>query len=566
MSWRSNPATRPPGPIRISAAHSWRGIEGFRLTRAFVVSPDGSLYLDTVDDAHVGSHAYLVDAAVAEMAAAMSGEAATSVVFHDPDGNLIKSAYAPVSDRSGNVIGVLVVEASARFLHPLDRIQNVMFVASSISAVAIIVLLILLSVSIVRPILRLRRAAAEIAGGEYTTVHGGGASELRFLATSFNTMSHALKKNEQQLRDLYQREAKRAEDLEDFAGAILRGIANGIVSIDGEGTIQVCNSEACRILAARESEMVGHSMDVLPQSLGELIEQVLERGAPSRRDVVHFKNNKGDAMVVSAAASRNPGGASKIEVNLILTDQTEVHQLQEKVKRQETLAAIGQLAAHVAHEVRNPLSSIKVYMDLIGRASTDAIKQRDFIDKVSGEISRLDEIVTDFLEYSAPTRMNETTFVIAEVIDDAVMFSQKREESGVDFRVVANTGADVFVRADRNQIMQLLLNLMINAADAMPDGGVVTADVQFETGSSVIAVAITDTGTGIAEEVRDEIFKPFVSTKTLGTGLGLAMVQRVVDNHGGDIDVVSRPGEGTTVTVTLPIVARETEPDRSDQK
>jgi len=533
-----------------------------RLNRALVVDRGGNLWVDSSNELAIGDHVFLLDASAGEMFNALNGGTSTTVAYHDIDGRLFKSAFAPVRDLGQQIVGILVAEASADFLGQLDAFKRVMVFVTTISVIALFALVAIISLSIVRPVLGLARAADSITAGQYTTVIPRGVSELRHLASAFNEMSQALRYKENELKALYQDESRRAQETQRYAEAILRSIANGVVSIDENRVVRVCNAEACRLLGVNESDVLGRPFDAaaMPRPLVEMLELSFASREVVRHTQLAFRNSEGHHLHVAATAAPNTGSSpGAVAVNLVLTDQTGLVELQEKVKRQETLAAIGQLAAHVAHEVRNPLGSMKIYMDLLARTNLDEVKRRHFIDKVTGEISRLDDIVTDFLEYSAPTRMSVSEFSLGSVVHDAILFSQKETNSAVRHEDNHAEFIDCRIRADRNQIMQMLLNLEINAAEAMLDGGVVETtlrktEIAHEEGPRpAISVSVSDTGVGIPEEQRQEIFEPFFSTKSLGTGLGLALVQRVVENHEGTIDVESSVAVGTTVTVTLPI-------------
>jgi len=540
--------------------------DGFRLSNSFIVDSAGNFLVGTTPGVAIGEHMFLLDATEKEMREALSGHIVATVAYRDKDGQLFKSAFAPVRNGAGDVVGVLVVEASARFLGQLDRVHTAMILVSVVSAVALVVLMLFVSLSVVRPLLRMARAASAIGEGNYETVEAGGTSELRSMSMSFNEMSLSLAANEAELRKLYELEARRAEESQQFAETILRSIATGVVSIDRDGIVRVCNSEACRMLAIHEDEIVGHAhhIDLMPRQLSEILDRVLADGKSVRHGQLAFHNHRDRRVVVSATAGPSADGTMSLAVNLIFTDQTEVSELQDRVKRHETLAAIGQLAAQMAHEVRNPLSSIKVYMDLIARPGVDEERRNRFVAKVSEEVSRLDEIVSDFLEYAAPNKMNLSSFVLSDVVRDALMFA-RRDDRHADIHHEGNLDSFETLRivADRNQIMTMFLNLVLNAAEAMPGGGVVRtmiAETVFGNDMGTVpavSISIVDTGTGIPEKDREHILKPFYSTKPLGTGLGLALVQRVVENHSGELAVVSAANEGTTITVTLPIGVKE---------
>jgi len=240
---------------------------------------------------------------------------------------------------------------------------------------------------------------------------------------------------------------------------------------------------------------------------------------------------------------------------MVITDNTVLVELQESVKRKETLAAVGELAAHVAHEVRNPLGSMRIYLDLMRRGGRLSAGEEQYLDKLSSELRRLEGIVDNFLRYSAPSRLFLSEFSLADLVEDTLAFAGERDEfSRLEVETNLRHRGDFRVRADKDQFRQMLLNLFLNAAEAMPEGG--TISVTLERHDPTYTIRVSDTGCGMDEEVKEKIFQPFFTTKGNGTGLGMALVQRIVENHGGAIEIDSAPGKGTEVVLTFPLDPR----------
>ena len=218
--------------------------------------------------------------------------------------------------------------------------------------------------------------------------------------------------------------------------------------------------------------------------------------------------------------------------------------------RQENMAAIGQLAATVGHELRNPLAvvtNVLYLMKLGSKAAADDPLHRHLA-TAEREISAATRIVSDLLDYAAGRGPILVPVEVGDLVTEAL--SVVPPPDGVQ---VVQRGEPQVVEADRDQIRQVLLNLITNAYDAMPGGGVLTVSTALVPGS--VQITVTDTGTGMDEQTRSSIFTPFFTKKTRGIGLGLAVTKRVVEAHGGTIAVQSRPGAGTSFTLTLPVVA-----------
>ncbi len=234
----------------------------------------------------------------------------------------------------------------------------------------------------------------------------------------------------------------------------------------------------------------------------------------------------------------------------------EERRLQEQLTRSEKLAVIGELAAEVAHEVNNPLDGIQNCSRLIRRSVDDPHRVRRMLDLMDTGLYRIEMIIRRLLTLARDGVPQITTVRLDEVIDDAVMFlAPKIARREVEFvRQLGDRPA--YVRADRQQITQVIINLIVNAIDSMPDGGRVTVAVgDPDPAGGVVRVEVSDTGCGIPEDERERIFEPFFTTKEpgSGTGLGLAVAARIIEAHKGKIEVDSTPGERTTFTVELPV-------------
>jgi PAS domain S-box-containing protein len=539
--------------------------KAFSLNDVLLVDLEKHAIIDAGRNLRIGDEVFLLETAGDEIAKALEGIASASVVYRGEDGKLYKSGYAPVRNSRGDVVCLLVAEASAAFLGELETFRNLIVFITLVSVSAVLVLSVLLSRFVASPILRLAAAARGIREGKYSVLSSpGGKDEIGYLVEAFNEMAESIRENEEKLKSLYKTEAERAGEARRYVETILGSIATGIVSVDGRGIVRVCNGEACRIFGVDASEVIGMhylELDCL-RPFRDLLEGSLSRGEVARERPLEYDNAEGRRFHLGVSVSpSNESREESIAGNMVLTDHSELVRLQEEVKQKATLAAVGELAAHVAHEVRNPLGSIKIYIDLLAREQTDEAKRNEFIAKISSEVSRLNGIVTSFLQYSSPLRLEFSEFTLADVIKDAVLFA-RREEHFDRIRIEERYGGleDLRINADRNQLMQLFLNLIRNACEAITDGGQVEVAMKLsgdagreEPGKRAVVVSIRDTGQGIDPRTLSKIFTPFFTTKAHGTGLGLALAKRIVENHGGRVEIESNPGEGTTVFVTLPL-------------
>jgi signal transduction histidine kinase len=229
----------------------------------------------------------------------------------------------------------------------------------------------------------------------------------------------------------------------------------------------------------------------------------------------------------------------------------EVERSQNQLIQAEKMAAVGRLAASLAHEINNPLQAIQNSLHLALHPGLDEVKRREFLEMAQQEVARLVQIVRRMLDFYRPSSAMQPLDVNRPV-DDALAIAGKRlQQSRVE--VVARLAPNLVpVRGAPNQLTQVFLNIIINAVDAMPNGGMLWVGTAYHAERKQVVVAFRDSGPGIALEMREHMFEPFHTSKSTGTGLGLAISYGIIERHGGAIEVESPPGGGTTFIVRLP--------------
>ncbi|RKX85527.1 MAG: PAS domain-containing sensor histidine kinase [Spirochaetes bacterium] len=251
----------------------------------------------------------------------------------------------------------------------------------------------------------------------------------------------------------------------------------------------------------------------------------------------------------------------RVQGNLIhIEDVTEKRSKEARLRRAENLAALTTLAAGVAHEIKNPLGSIGIHIQLIQKemrnkkmVKTEMVKE--YLSVITEEVDRLNRIVVDFLFAVRPMDTNLEEKNINQVVKEIFNFVQyELKESGVNLKI--KLGEELpKIKIDEKYIKQAILNLVKNSMYAMPNGGLLTVET-LRAGGNVL-LKISDTGSGIPDELMDKIFEPYFTTKDFGTGLGLTLVYKIVKEHLGEISVNSKEGEGTTFTISFPIPQKE---------
>ncbi len=337
------------------------------------------------------------------------------------------------------------------------------------------------------------------------------------------------------------------QDMEAFTSTLVNEMPVGLLATDLGGSVRKTNA-AARAMLHRDVEP-GAAIDSFPSFLS--LARQLETGEAVVGEEIHCRadGNHGIPLLVNAALIRD-GRREPVGYVFLFSDLSNVKQLEEQLRRSERLAALGRLASGVAHEIRNPLSSIKGFAEILaGKAAGDP-EAGKIARVMQQEVERLNRVITELLDFARPIELHKRVVSCAELLEHSVRLVERdaqlqgvRIESGV-------VPADLQAEVDPDRFSQVLLNLHLNALQAMEGGGSLDVGVRRESGHVVWTIA--DSGPGIAPESLPHIFDPYYTTKPRGVGLGLAVVHKLVEAHNGDIEVASTPGRGTTFTLRLP--------------
>jgi two-component system sensor histidine kinase PilS (NtrC family) len=243
----------------------------------------------------------------------------------------------------------------------------------------------------------------------------------------------------------------------------------------------------------------------------------------------------------------------------VFKDLTQIRDMEEEMRRKEWLANLGEMSAGMAHEIRNPLGALAGAMQMLRKEAAADETDRRLMDIAIREATRLDTIITEFLQYARPPALNLAEHDMNKILAETLHLVQHEARTRKKIAIVTSLAhGSLVAQVDQDQIRQVFWNLATNAFDAMPEGGqltITTGSRHIDVGGrkgDVIEIAFQDTGEGIAQDDLGKIFLPFFTTKKEGSGLGLAAVHRIVDLHGGWIKVESRPQQGTRFVVCLP--------------
>ena len=350
------------------------------------------------------------------------------------------------------------------------------------------------------------------------------------------------------------RTAKRSlQDTSAFADEVVTSLPVGLIATDKNGKIAFFNSAAERITGLDLSKARGKDPEnILPNHFCGL-KDALDRGESISEKEMLCEFVEGKIVPVSVSASKiiNEEGQFVGQV-LIFRDLGEVRRLQDEIRRQEKLAAIGGLAAGVAHEIRNPLSSIKGLASYFKNKFEEDSDDKEAAGVMIQEVDRLNRVISELLEYARPTKLNLESTYINELLKHSVrLIQQEAATKGVTIELNLSSQR-LTEEMDSDRFSQCLLNLYLNALQAMENGGRLTIESSI-TEENLIKIEIKDTGPGIHTEDLDKIFDPYFTTKTQGTGLGLAIVHKIIEAHKGKIKVRSVSGQGTAFTIIIPV-------------
>ena len=346
---------------------------------------------------------------------------------------------------------------------------------------------------------------------------------------------------------------------------IVESLTSGLLTIDTEGQVTSFNPEAERITGLSADAAIGQSLDaVLPgaRELGVLAGPERDRSRSRWRLEVQRPGGETMHIGLSGSSLRPTEGSSPGHV-LIFQDLTEVVEMERALRRQERMAAIGELSARLAHEVRNPLAAISGSIEMLDGTPVDSEDGARLRRIVLRETERLDSLITDFLQFARPAPPVRGRVDASQIVREVAEMLEGVRSGEIEVCVAIEP--DLWVRSDEGQLRQVVWNLCRNAFDAMPDAGRLELRARRAPsqgpdgedrnedggGGDRVEIAVSDSGIGIPEDVLEHIFEPFFTTKKDGSGLGLAIVHRIVEASGGSLSVESSAGAGTRFRIEL---------------
>jgi len=339
---------------------------------------------------------------------------------------------------------------------------------------------------------------------------------------------------------------------------IMASVNSGVIVVDVNGVVTTFNRGASDIFHIISHAVIGKNLNAYPQfkAINDLLHRTMETGKSVHRNEIGITtfNDKGVTIGISTSLLHTQTARTNGAI-AIFSDLTKTKSLEERVKHSEKLAILGEMAAVMAHEIRNPLNSIAGFSQLLQSRIGEADKNRKYVDILVNEAFRVDTLISDILDF-AHQKKTIWSEVNLDPLIDKVINAKKARAAEKNIQLVKNiAGALPAIQGDAVRLERVILNLTNNAIEAINDGGriEIAAAEKIDTDGQGVELIVSDNGCGIPPENIGAIFKPFFTTKQAGTGLGMAIIQKIIEEHQGHINVESEIGKGTKFILFLPL-------------
>lgn len=454
--------------------------------------------------------------------------------------NVIQSPYV--------ALYILVIAISSLFLAPREAVVTSVGCAVAFTACA----------------LRITGVAGQsdpskLVGGSLSqTIQWVGLFDVAFLVVGLLSARLAERQSRSDVRLLAATQS--LANLRALHERIVASIRSGLVTTDLEGRIFSFNAAAQEITGYQERAIRGQDASILFSELKDHVAQTLralQNGETSPRFETSCQTSEGMRLRLGYSISPLSSEAGET-TGMVITfqDLTQVRSLEEISRRQDRLAAIGRMAASIAHEIRNPLAAMRGSIQMLRSEMDNDSSQTELMEIILRESDRLNSIITDFLSYARPRSLTQAKVDVGDLLHQTFALMRHSPEINSNQSIVEELpGEPIFAEVDEGQLKQVFWNLARNALQAMPQGGTLRATLD-KNSDNRLRIAFSDTGRGMSPDQVEHLFEPFSST-TGGTGLGLSIVYQIIRDHGGTINVRSRVGQGTTITVELPMVPEQ---------
>ncbi|HEX8679533.1 MAG TPA: ATP-binding protein, partial [Chthoniobacterales bacterium] len=354
---------------------------------------------------------------------------------------------------------------------------------------------------------------------------------------------------------------------------LLHNLTTGVIAASADGMITVFNNEAEQITELSAEDLIDRPVAHLPGPVRTLMQETLRSGDRQENRELVLQHDQGSVVARASSSVFHGQSGQVLGALVVLTDITALKRLELQIRRSDRLASLGTLSAGMAHEIKNPLVSIKTFAQLLPERYQDSDFRETFSNLIGHEIDRIDSLVNQLLRFARPAKPLLRPMHVHDVLEKSLMLVGHRLYQK-EIKLSRSWNADVdTIRADADQMEQVFLNFFLNAMDAMKQGGELTVTTEIRSAAEwataangsnghrdeVLRVSVRDNGEGIKSEDIAHVFDPFFTTKDYGTGLGLSVVHGIIQEHGGQIEVESELAKGTAFHILLPLVRFEEE-------
>lgn len=462
-------------------------------------------------------------------------------------------SYVPVNPSKDSPF---IIKITSNYDSISSRIIKMMYSQVSVSIIllqAVIFVSYILAGRLIRPIQDILIKVNQLASGDFDTrLRVKSKDEFGLLAHRINVMAYSLGTNTMELKN--KNEENRA--VKEYLESIISQTADAIHLTDTTGKIIRVNSAFETLYGWKSDEVVGTYLDLVPEAYKQeehTWQKESMNGEPKPLVLSETVRLRKDGSEVNVSISESPIYNEVGDVTAFIhisRDMTEHSRMEELLRRSEKLTTVGQLAAGVAHEIRNPLTTLRGFLQM--QQKTKSINQLH-TDIMLSELDRINLIVSEFLILAKPQAVHFQVRDVRFAIGDVISFLDSEAHlHNIEFKVHFSS-CPVLVHCEENQLKQVFINIIKNAMEAMPSGGLITVTLNGDSDRDAV-IQITDEGIGIPKENLQKIGEPFYTNKEKGTGLGVMVSQRIIESHKGTMDITSEIGKGTVVTLTLPKV------------
>ncbi len=438
----------------------------------------------------------------------------------------------------------------------LFNLARVILLVILLTLVVFMILAMVVSKQLTEPIRVLVGKIQQMTKGNQLYAHAQSSDEVKSLTNAFDALLDELNFL---MQEVLQKSGQVAyvEDINRSMSRFLDQIPGGIITLDHQGSITSVNPAALDILECNQCELVGANVHQdhegpLDYFFSRLSDRVKQPGRHIE-EICKIQGTKGDWIpVVLNTLRQTDMNDTLIGLTVVIQNQDMKRQFEDSVNRTKRLTELGAFSTGVAHEIRNPLAAIRGYAQLAQRNVKDNPQAYDDIQVILTEVDRLDAIIERFMTFAKPSLPQKTWSRMDTLVQDVTNLLQAQaDQQGVTIEVDLPVMDQVFL--DFDQMKQVLINLYVNAMQAMPRGGHIRVVGHLDPETQTLHMTVSDTGEGVSRKNQEQIFEPFFTTRNEGTGLGLAICARIIENHKGTITLTSDGVMGTTMALSIPL-------------